>query len=527
MSLRSAATGPDGLVVIEASGKLGAFRRAIEHVGWNFGVVATLGHLYEWPTSLRHPGVCRRSDGGLVDHGRRAARPEVLAHVTQRLSGLRPNSTVILATDNDDEGHAIAADVAALVREHCVGARLQRALPGAITLGAIASALSRAQVYEPGAETLGVARRQVDRVIGAGWSDLEGRKPVGRVLSALLRSVDRLPVSTERKQHVIHDGRIDIVVECPGRGVELSSGDLRLGGHGRVAAEAPPNYFDAIGILEDDAGIDIASAAALLQELYISGKIGYPRTTRRGFDPAAAATAEVEARRLGLARFGDISSEPAVDQYRDDAHPAIALTEDGWASADVLRPLASRSTPRERVLAALARRSIASVLTVEAPGIEVLRPDLRIRGARIAGLPWMARHVPATRDVSVGRALVDRMEDEGIGRPSTVVAHAAKAQRMGWVSSSGALSPEGRAVLAAAPAGLDAAASRAVEDVLRGAAQSGAPIAAARAIEWLQDCFPSRADALEAVLEPAAQLDLPDLSMTEDLEHDDAPSLRL
>lgn len=523
MGLRHAAVGPDGLVVIEATGKIPAYRRAIEQLGWNYSVVATLGHLHEWPASLRHSGICRGDGGDLMDVGRRVARPEVLAHLGQRLASLRPGATVVLATDDDDEGHAIAADVAAVVASAALRVTLCRAYPNAMTREAIAAALAASTPYAPGAEAAGVARRRVDRVIGAAFSDLEGRRPVGRVLSALLDSIDRQPLSTTRAHQLVSDGLIDHVVDRPGRRPELEPSDFRIGDLRRRHAGAPLNFVDAIGALEDDASLDIVSAAALLQDLYISGQIGYPRTVKRGFDTAAALDAENTARRLGMARFATIDAAQVM--HDDSGHPAIALTDQGWEAVEMLRPIRGLASSREKALTVLGRRSIEAVMGVLTFGIETSVDDVRCI-PRIAGLPWQSRAVPASRTLTVGRAAVDRLAAEGIGRPSTVVAHAAKACRMGWIDSAGTLTAAGRSVLDAAPAGLDAAASRELATVIEQAAARGSGRAGSLAVEWLQDRFPERADAVNSVVASSEALLLPLPSFDEDLENDHAPAFR-
>lgn len=164
------------LVIIEAPGKRRAVQAALSALGRPATVLATGGHFWAHPAGLRPLGVTRdfAEPGRLPD-------PAMAAQLQQVSAG----RTVILAMDDDDEGEAIALDVARVVAG--VARTLRRARLRDLSLDGLTRALRDPLPFVPAHAAPAVARRILDRLIGAACSGHgvgAGRVSVG-LLAAL------------------------------------------------------------------------------------------------------------------------------------------------------------------------------------------------------------------------------------------------------------------------------------------------------------------------------------------------------
>ena len=96
------------LVIIEAEGKLRHFYQIFAEIGYKADLFATLGFFLDNPKSFKDTAV-RLSSGEFIEPFREPVRPDAylrLKHTIQSCSG-----RIVIATDNDHEGHVIASDI--------------------------------------------------------------------------------------------------------------------------------------------------------------------------------------------------------------------------------------------------------------------------------------------------------------------------------------------------------------------------------------------------------------------------------
>lgn len=482
------------LIVIEATGKLPTLRHALRILGVEAEVIATLGHLYEGPSALREPGL-RRVDGALVEVGRRPARVPVVARVTSQIAAA---SRVIIATDPDEEGHAIADDVYALCRTHGVK-RIFRAVFEELTPAGVGAGLQALRPYDPALARPAIVRRQVDRVIGSVLTDFEGHRPVGRVLSALLGTVAARPLATTVAQAIAPVDGIDWLVSGPDA-ADLASASVATDMH--EVSGAGLSLADVLLRADALGGIRLGDAAKQLQSLYVAGKVGYPRTAGRVLSASASAIAARQAARLGFGRFGRIE---VAGERVEVGHAAVSLTAEGWAEAHVLTPAGFSEGVAARLLALIGRADLGTALVRSGRPVEAVAP-VEARALMPGAGQWET--LPAQHVRSSEAALVGRLVEEQLGRPSTWAGQAERMVAKGWIGADGRLTADGARVLAAAPVAMTTGeACRALEEVMRGsAAQQAVPAAVEDALEWVADRVAGAGDRVRAALDPARPL---------------------
>ncbi|MGX9960603.1 DNA topoisomerase [Xanthomonas euvesicatoria] len=453
------------LFVIEASGKLSAFNRALRGAGIDAEVVATLGHLYENPRKLSPLGIALCGPGEFIETHREVGKPRARDALTQAIMRC---GRLIIATDCDPEGHAIANDVAVLASGLRQELKIVRLQLGSIDPGAITRALSDARQWTPDAGFAATGRRIVDRLIGGLCSDRENGIFVGRVQTALLGMCHQGLVrrrSLTMPIAALDGGAPFILTASIPPDVSDAEAVERMALGGRAAAvetvveslQPPLDCASAMLSLESDLGLSIADAADLLQDLYERGEISYPRTSQRAFSTAGADS---------VSRLAKVRS---VIAHRRENLPMLAEGEGPHEAIRLLgevislqKPASLRATVEEGALAIIGRRSVESGILVQRQHGVLERPpgwagELSL--SRFVGggrAPWGARPVtePRVSVTSPEAALVDAMRAAGIGRPSTFAAHAVRLAGSGLVDGRMTLTEAGRRTMSAAPAEL-------------------------------------------------------------------------
>ena len=164
------------VLVIEAPGKLQTLEKALRVNRFKgVKVVATGGHFFDYPKSLRPLGISPR-----FEEAGRAPDPARL----KMLQDACRNRHVIIATDGDQEGHAIAEDVVQAVGHSAQSVR--RCIFRDLSPGTIGKALRSLQKYDSRLVRPGRSRRILDRLIGSAWLNRGNGFAAGRVSSALL-----------------------------------------------------------------------------------------------------------------------------------------------------------------------------------------------------------------------------------------------------------------------------------------------------------------------------------------------------
>ena len=175
------------LVVVESPAKARTIRK---YLGADYRVMATRGHVRDLPAKA---GSVNPEDGFemVYETGKRAARTlGAMANALGRVD------TLVLATDPDREGEAIAWQVLSWLREkEAVGDRpVHRAAFHEVTPYAVRTALMRPRDIDMDLVRAWQARRALDYLVGYGlppvlWRKVPGCRSAGRVQSVALRLI--------------------------------------------------------------------------------------------------------------------------------------------------------------------------------------------------------------------------------------------------------------------------------------------------------------------------------------------------
>ena len=158
------------------------------YLGREYRVIATRGHVRDLPAKA---GSVRPEDGFAIvyETGRQAAR--TLAAVAKALERAQ---TLVLATDPDREGEAIAWQVLSWLAERgAIGEKpVHRVAFHEVTPAAVRTALARSRDIDMDLVRAWQARRALDYLVGYGlspilWRKLPGCRSAGRVQSVALR----------------------------------------------------------------------------------------------------------------------------------------------------------------------------------------------------------------------------------------------------------------------------------------------------------------------------------------------------
>ena len=175
------------LVIVESPAKA---RTIGGYLGDGYRVMATRGHVRDLPAKA---GSVQPEDGFAMafETGRGAART-----LGAMAKALAKSGTLVLATDPDREGEAIAWQVLDWLRERdALGGRaVERVAFHEVTPGAAAAALARPRDIDMDLVHAWQARRALDYLVGYGlspvlWRKLPGCRSAGRVQSVALRLI--------------------------------------------------------------------------------------------------------------------------------------------------------------------------------------------------------------------------------------------------------------------------------------------------------------------------------------------------
>lgn len=471
------------LVIIESPGKSKTLYGLFAKIGLPVDIVATIGHIRENPTNLKKLAI-RHLDGAFVETERTPHRPDSFAYLRDRL--LRSDGRILVATDNDQEGHVIASDVVSLIEDLRLSRPVYRMLLAGLDEDNLRAALEQLTPVDREASIPGTARRFVDRIIGGCLSDFENNRPVGRVQSAMLGLVQQgIPSAYVTVDLPAADGGANFKGSVPLVGIKtpaqliaelgLSSiPPLPVGEALRAPMTRPLNYGDAVLELNAQCSMDVERAAQLLQEMYEAGEITYPRTRARAFTHSGAACIQKLAKSKGIMLFRS-AVLPLLDKQDDEPHEAIRLLNDRLLDKlDLGKPLGLQPSERDAARVLIARRSLTS-------GISIKRdcPDLTSapawmnqidwhRDSKVA-LPWRETKPDhaEVQSVDLKSSLVKEMMAHELGKPSTWVNHAARFERRQLVDDHHQLNSRGKALFDSAPEVLrDPSSSRELERLL-------------------------------------------------------------
>ncbi|HEY4499435.1 MAG TPA: type I DNA topoisomerase [Candidatus Paceibacterota bacterium] len=172
------------LLVVESPAKS---KTISKYLGKEYSVKASVGHVRDLPKSNKN---AIDIEGGFIPHYENVKGKE---KVIEDITSIAKEATeVILATDEDREGEAIAWHLAQILKENKVKTPVTRAVYHEITKEAITEALKQPRKIDDNLRQAQEARRVLDRLVGYDLSGLIWKKvryglSAGRVQSPALR----------------------------------------------------------------------------------------------------------------------------------------------------------------------------------------------------------------------------------------------------------------------------------------------------------------------------------------------------
>ena len=435
------------LVVVESPAKAKTIEK---YLGSGHRVLASFGHVRDLPPK---DGSVDPDEGFAMQWQVSADRSKQLKAITDEA---KKADTLILATDPDREGEAISWHVQEVLRQKkALPADVQRVTFNAITNSAVTEAMKKPRGLDEDLIDAYRARRALDYLVGFTlspilWRKLPGAKSAGRVQSVALRLI----VDREREIEIFKAQeywQVGATFEADGHRFTVESVETK------PFAKNPPPPFTTSTLQQEAArklGFSASHTMRVAQGLYEDGLITYMRTD--GVDMADEA---VSAARKAIANRYDSGFVPdkprkytSKAKNAQEAHEAIRPTDfnrSSGASGDHARLyelIYNRALASQMASARLERTTVeltdgAGRAVLRATGQVVLFPGfmaLYDEGRDDAQDEESAR-MPALRQgdapLKIGvestqhftqpppryseASLVKRLEELGIGRPST------------------------------------------------------------------------------------------------------------
>ncbi|HCF3299525.1 TPA: hypothetical protein NIC13_004368 [Pseudomonas aeruginosa] len=454
------------VVIIEAPGKVGALKNILKSLRRTAEVVATFGSLYDLPKSSLGLDPDR-----LTPTGWEVANEKALSRLVEALEGA---AVAWLMTDGDREGELIASQAATAIRQFCpgFGGQVHRIVATSMTKEAVSLAFAHPRAIERDLVLQALVRRGLDRAIGFLCSNQSIADNVaGRISAVLVGSVAHAPLENLTLKGRHPEGRdwrvsatatlaerrsLEALSEAFARGdPELFSGGVRR----KVSLTAPPPLTgaEAILLVTSQLAIPVKDAERIIQQGYENGDLSYPRTDARQYSAETQARLRAYMRQhntRAASRDRSWESAPRAQQAHESLH-VLTNRVHLQASLDGL-------SKYDAALSLIARRSCAAL----APDADVERtiiPQAVIDGylgkrnlpsihARIwkdepESAGWMVLErdlVPTATLLAIpdDQAILSRIINQEIGRPSTIVGHVQNVLRRGWIEQ-GSLSERG------------------------------------------------------------------------------------
>lgn len=375
------------LLIVESPSKAKTIGK---YLGDTYAVKASVGHVRDLPKSNRN---AIDIEGGFIPHYEIVKRKEEI--VDEITNAAKKVEEVILATDPDREGEAIAWHLAEILRER-LGAdvpTLKRAVYHEITKDAIEEALKHPREIDENLRRAQEARRVLDRLVGYDLSGIIWKKvryglSAGRVQSPALRIlaerereiqafrpetfwVITADTETARKQRLLltcseeprDRNTVDAILEA-GRKGAWSVTDVT-----ETSVKRSPKAPFITSTLQQAAstrlGFSPGRTMTVAQKLYEAGLITYMRTDSTNLaDVAKRQIAAVIAEAFGK-NYVAMRTYAGKVKNAQEAHEAIRPTNLGRRSAGI--------QPEQKKLYDLIwKRTIASQM----PDAEMLRTKI-------------------------------------------------------------------------------------------------------------------------------------------------------
>jgi len=456
------------LVIVESPAKAKTIEK---YLGPGYTVMSSIGHVRDLPKSNKD---AVDIDGGFIP--RYIISPGKEKVIKGLQAAAKKADEVLLASDPDREGEAIAWHVAELVKDS--NDNLKRVTFNEITKDAVLEAIERPRDLDLNLKEAQEARRVLDRLVGYDLSGLIWKKvryglSAGRVQSPALRIVMErereirafIPVQYFVLTAHLKSASLEIPFTCSEEPSNATEAD-RIKNVGEAhpwvvkevkesEAKRVPRPPFTTSTLQQTAstrlGFSPSRTMGAAQKLYESGHITYMRTD----STTLSAQAQKQIIALLHKDFGDKYVQPrsykTKSKSAQEAHEAIrpsnfavrtaGLTGDQKALYELIW---SRAVSSQMADAALKRTNILTNVT----GASETIPDFSVNGSRVVFDGWLAvdtrargedtevpklstgdsltcksvdveeKHTqPPSRYTEAG--LIKELEKRGIGRPST------------------------------------------------------------------------------------------------------------
>ncbi|WP_073666302.1 DNA topoisomerase [Pseudomonas aeruginosa] len=460
---------PNTVFVIEAPGKIRSLRKILSELRINAQVVATGGALYDMPKDQ-----LGLNPNDLTPERWTPTSQRTISHLTKKF---KDADQIYVMTDADREGELIAAQVNSVLVSSGSKASIQRVVTSALNADGISQALQRPRAINRQTCVAVMARRGIDRAIGFLCSNRNVAGQIaGRISSKIVQSVSRQPLPTCKVAGTHPDQPGWRIWGKGSSGKEASLAaineafrrlDPALMDHTREVFTTKPapammTGADALILVANQLNVSLSEAEKLIQTAYERGAISYPRTDSRDISPPTQVMLESAMRKLGK-RVRVSRLPPSAPREAAGAHEAIYPCAPLHFNANSLEGLSQL----DAAIGLLTRRAFASLspdakvksIEVEQSAISSFLakqglPDIKVKIWRdipdTAG--WLVVEKEFIKPVKLVRipldtAVMERMVEQGIGRPSTIVGHIDKALARGWIQENGTLSNKGQAVL--------------------------------------------------------------------------------
>jgi DNA topoisomerase-1 len=461
------------LVIVESPAKA---KTIVKYLGKDFEVKASMGHIRDLPQKTLGVDVEKDFQPRYVTDTKKKA-------VVQQLkASAKAAEQIYLASDHDREGEAIAWHLAHVLRNEIKDKPVHRIVFHEITKSAIQDAVANPRSIDMKLVEAQQARRILDRLVGFELSPLLWRKikpalSAGRVQSVAVRLIverekeikEFAPESWYRVQawFTVHDGdtTIELKAEAPTKyasreeaqallqeciGATFSIEDIAT----KPGYKNPSPPFTTSTLQQEASrrlGYSVSRTMRIAQQLYEAGKITYMRTDSVNLSALALGMAKEVITDTFGADYLHTRQYATKAKGAQEAHEAIRPTDlhkaevSGDAAEKRLYELIWKRTVASQMAAAKLERTTVSISTAKRAGLltakgEVVVFDGFLRIYRDGKAPAEAGTL--LPPLSVGQSLplikmeaderftqpparfteaslVRKLEELGIGRPST------------------------------------------------------------------------------------------------------------
>jgi DNA topoisomerase-1 len=473
------------LVIVESPAKA----KTIEgFLGKDFIVKSSIGHIRDLP---KKGGMAIDVDNGFEP--RYEITPDKKAVVSELKKLSDKSETVWLATDEDREGEAIAWHLIEALKLD--KSKIKRIVFNEITKAAITKAVDNPRELDIQLVNAQQARRVLDRLVGFELSPVLWRKvkqglSAGRVQSVAVRLI------VERENEIrgfLASSDYKIVVEFYSKDKKIfkaelpkrfktkeeakdfltvcSKSEFHISSMQKKPAKKSPAAPFTTSTLQQEAsrklGFSVGQTMSVAQKLYEAGKITYMRTDSMNLSDTAVKSAGEQISKLYGEEYAQVRKYTTKSKGAQEAHEAIRPTDlahatvEGERNNQRLYDLIWKRTISSQMADAQLERTTAEIIVSEsehklvAKGemikfegfLKVYLEGVDEEGEEQSGMlpklkegDQLSRKVfTATERFSKPKArfteasLVKKLEELGIGRPSTYAATITTVQNRGYV----------------------------------------------------------------------------------------------